>query len=194
MTGFDVLFVCTGNLYRSTIAERLLAVRLGEQAGGFRIGSAGTQARPGAPMSPRAAAVIRELGGEAGEFESRRLTAELVASADLVLGLAREHREAAVRLRPTALRRCFSLEEFVRLGGGPHEDGGLHADGGAPGAVSRAAAQRGRAPAVAPGADDIEDPDGRSAEFLRSTAARIDRALQRVAALLTVRQDELLGC
>ncbi|GAA0671070.1 hypothetical protein GCM10010193_24070 [Kitasatospora atroaurantiaca] len=186
MTGFGVLFVCTGNMYRSPIAERLLPVHLGEAGIGFRIGSAGTQARPGAPMSPRTVDLVEELGGEAGEFAARRLSAELVASADLVLGLAREHREAAVRLHPVALRRCFTLEEFVRLAGTEDLDGGPRA------AVARAAASRGRAPAVAAEADDIEDPDGRPLEDLRACAVRIDRALRRAAAALTARHDRLL--
>lgn len=41
--------------------------------------------------------------------------AQFVTEAALILGLAREHREAAVRLVPSAMRRCFTLKEFVRL-------------------------------------------------------------------------------
>jgi protein-tyrosine phosphatase len=176
--GFGLLFVCTGNLYRSPIAERLLAARLGPRACGFAIGSAGTRALPGTVLTGPTALVIGELGGSAEEFASRRLTAELVAAADLVLGLAREHREAVVRLRPAALRRCFTLEEFVRLADG--------SDGGPRAAVVRAAAARG---ATAPAHDeDIADPDGRPVEELRHCAERIDRAVRGLAAILTVRQ------
>jgi protein-tyrosine phosphatase len=199
MTGFAVLFVCTGNLYRSPIAERLLTARLDSHSARFRVGSAGTRGRPGIPMSPSAAAVIRERGGEADGFVTRRLTAELVAAADLVLGLARQHREAAVRLHPTALRRCFTLEEFVRLTGPTAVGGGLPGGGqygggllgaGLPGGgrldpVAHAAAWRGRTPPVAADADDIEDPDGLPLESLRACADRIDRALRHVAAALT---------
>ncbi|MFI1654279.1 low molecular weight phosphatase family protein [Streptomyces sp. NPDC020472] len=187
MSVFTVLFVCTGNLYRSPIAERLLPVHLGATAGGFRIVSAGTTARPGAPMSPRSAAVIEELGGRAAGFTARRLSAELIGSADVVLGLAREHREAAVQLRPAALRRSFTLEEFVRLTGGRRFEGGPGA------AVACAAAARGRTAPVAPESDDVEDPDGRPLAELRDCAARIDRALRRVAAALTAGQDLLVS-
>ncbi|MET7514573.1 low molecular weight phosphatase family protein [Streptomyces sp. NPDC005480] len=187
MTVFRMLFVCTGNVYRSPIAERLLPVHLGSAADGFRIGSAGTMARPGEPLNPRSEAVIEELGGRTSGFTTRRLSAELIGSADVVLGLAREHREAAVQLRPTALRRCFTLEEFVRL------TGGRPVVGEPRDAVAGAAAARGRAVLGALDSDDIEDPDGRTFAELRDCAARIDRALRHVAAALTSGQDLLLS-
>lgn len=166
-----ILFVCSGNEYRSPIAERLFAAH----ARGVLVGSAGTVARSGVAMSPRTAHVISSLGGATEGFATRRLTAELVGSADLVLGLAREHREAAVRLCPAALRRCFVLEEFVRLAEG--------ADSAAE-VVARAAAARGRWPVAS--ADDVEDPAGQPDEVLRWCAERIDRAVRRAAALLSV--------
>ncbi|MFF8375719.1 low molecular weight phosphatase family protein [Streptomyces sp. NPDC015661] len=187
MTAFTVLFVCTGNLYRSPIAERLLPVHLGAATDGFRSVSAGTAARPGASLNPWSTAVIEDLGGRAAEFRTRRLTTELIGSADVVLGLAREHREAAVQLRPAALRRCFTLEEFVRLTGGRRFEGGPAA------AVAYAAAARGRSAPVAPESDDVEDPDGRPLAELRVCADRIDRALRQVAAALTAGQDLLLS-
>jgi protein-tyrosine phosphatase len=133
--------------------------------------------------------VLTELGGEPEGFLSRRLDAPLIACADLVLGLTREHREAAVRLVPRALRRCFVLEEFVRLGSAGHGEGpagALREPGaersGLTAAVARAAALRGRtaAPARAD-ADDVPDPEPCPTELLRACAARIDRAVSRVA-------------
>lgn len=135
-----VLFVCTGNVHRSVLAERLLAARL-PPGSSVRAESAGTQAqlRPGMESGTRA--VLEKMGADGLGFSARLLTAELVGEASLVLGLAREHREAAVRLAPSALRRCFTLKEFVRL-----------ASGGADGPGSRGGPRGGSGPAEVRGA------------------------------------------
>lgn len=201
---FTVLFVCTGNLYRSPIAERLLVARLAEREEGgarpetrIRVVSAGTRARPGAVLSGPTRDVIAELGGDPDGFVSRRLAEQHVARADLVLGLAREHREEAVRLHPPALRRCFTVEEFVRLAhvaraSAVTADSLPGAGTGPDAVVAHAAALRGRVRPPAPDDDDIADPDGLPVEALRACGARVDRASRRVAASLT-RCHELLA-
>jgi protein-tyrosine phosphatase len=178
MTPTRVLFVCSGNRYRSPIAERLLRAHLGPHAERFQVGSAGTVARPGTALGPGAADVIAELGGSTESFASRRLTAALVEAADVVLGLTREHRESAVRLYPGALRRCFTLEEFVRLSA-------TTVDADPAQVVRQAAADRGRLAPTPPGADDIADPQGLPADAVHWCAVRIDQAVRRVAAVLT---------
>ncbi|MEU6880253.1 low molecular weight phosphatase family protein [Streptomyces sp. NPDC046712] len=175
---FTVLFVCTGNTYRSPLAERLLAARLGPGTG-VRVGSAGTKAPWGEGMDRATRAVLTGLGGDAEGFRPRLLTAELVAGASLVLGLEREHREAAVRLVPVALRRCFTLKEFVRLAEGDEGPGqGLDV-------VARAAARRGTVCAPRPADDDIADPWGEPYEVLRRCGEDIDALAVRLAALLS---------
>ena len=199
-----VLFVCTGNVHRSVLAERLLAVRLAPGSG-VRPESAGTRARPWSGMEASTRAVLEELGGDGSGFTARRLTAQLVAEAALVLGLAHEHREAAVRLAPTALRRCFTLKEFVRLavggagtarGGEAGGTGAATTHGGAPdghippGAdgfdvvVAASAGRRGTAAPVPPAEDDIADPWGRPHSVLSGCAREIDGSVSTLARLL----------
>lgn len=108
---FRVLVVCTGNLHRSPLAERLLAFRLAPAGGRFHVSSAGTIAENGAPMDPAAASLLTELGGDPAGAAARRLTAPLVSDAELVLGAATEHREAAVRLS-----RCMGSDAPLRCG------------------------------------------------------------------------------
>ncbi|MGV9562673.1 arsenate reductase/protein-tyrosine-phosphatase family protein [Streptomyces sp. NPDC003480] len=175
-----VLFVCTGNVHRSVLAERLLAARLGPGSA-VRPESAGTQAWHRRGMERSTRAVLEELGGDGSHFEARPLSAELVAGAALVLGLAREHREAAVRLTPVALRRCFTLKEFVRLAAGaavPSDRGRADA------VVTAVAARRGRVATVAPHEDDIADPWGRPHHELQGCAREIDGQVTRLARLL----------
>ncbi|TGA92457.1 low molecular weight phosphatase family protein [Streptomyces sp. MZ04] len=175
---FTVLFVCTGNTYRSPLAERLLAARLGPGTG-VRVASAGTEAPWGDTMDPATRSVLMGLGGDAEGFRPRLLTAELVAGASLVLGLERRHREAAVRLVPVALRRCFTLKEFVRLAEGDAGPGqGIDV-------VARAVARRGTVCAPRPADDDIDDPSGEPYDVLRSCGQDIDAVAVRLAALLS---------
>ncbi|WP_055492145.1 hypothetical protein [Streptomyces sp. TP-A0356] len=203
-----VLFVCTGNVHRSALAERLLAARL-PAASAVRPESAGTEARPRSGMESATRAVLEELGGDGSGFAGRPLTAQLVAGAALVLGLAREHREAAVRLAPSAMRRCFTLKEFVRLASGeefvrlasggvdgvgdrvrageePGAAGGYRSVGGFDAVVAAAAARRGAVTPVPPDEDEIADPWGRPHHVLYGCAREIDGAVRRLAPLLVV--------
>jgi protein-tyrosine phosphatase len=174
MTGFEVLFVCTGNLHRSPVAERLLAAALPEPD--FRVRSAGTEARPG-PLDAVTRAIIEELGGAVREFTARRLDAGQIERADLVLGLERCHREAAVRLCPLALRRCFTLREFVRLSDGTRA--------GAPREAVRLAASRRGVVVPAPDeSDGIDDPVGAAPDVHRARAREVRDAVLTLAQIL----------
>ncbi|MEV6742072.1 low molecular weight phosphatase family protein [Streptomyces sp. NPDC051104] len=185
-----VLFVCTGNVHRSVLAERLLAARL-PAGSAVRPESAGTEAWPHSGMEDTTRAVLEELGGDGSDFTARRLTERLVGGAALVLGLEREHREAAVRLAPSAMRRCFTLKEFVRLSAGVGGEVPGAGDGevlapavGFGAVVAAAAARRGTAPPVPGAEDDIPDPLGMPREALHGCALEIDGAVSRVARLL----------
>ncbi|MFJ9865198.1 low molecular weight phosphatase family protein [Streptomyces sp. NPDC101165] len=178
-----VLFVCTGNVHRSVLAERLLAARL-PPGSAVRPESAGTEAwhRSGMESSTRAA--LEELGGDGSGFTTRPLTERLIAEAALVLGLAREHREAAVRLAPSAMRRCFTLKEFVRLAAGARGGEGSGAEGAFDAVLAGAAARRGVATPVPAAEDDIADPLGMPRAMLSGCAHEIDGAVGRLAGLL----------
>ena len=182
-----VLFVCTGNVHRSVLAERLLAARLPRGAA-VRPRSAGTRAWPGPGMEHATREALERLGGDGSGFGSHRLSAPLVLGAELVLGLAREHREAAVRLAPSALRRCFTLKEFVRLAGGRAGDDARRPDGVGDfaGVVAAAAARRGRVAPVPPEEDDVADPWGRPRAALDECAREIDDLVGRLVQLFGI--------
>jgi len=167
-----VLFVCTGNVHRSVLAERLLAARL-VSGSTVRAESAGTLAQHRCGMDAATRSVLEELGGDGARFTARPLTEALVVGAGLILGLAREHRESAVRLAPLAMRRCFTLKEFVRL-----------ADERSADVVGGAAARRGTVAAVRPAEDDVADPWGAPYDVLRACAHEIDTAVTELARLL----------
>jgi protein-tyrosine phosphatase len=93
-----VVFVCTGNICRSPIAEKVLVHEL-ERAGidGVRVSSAGTgDWHVGEPADPRAAALLR-AEGYADDHAARRFDA---LDADLVVALDRGHARALRALVP----------------------------------------------------------------------------------------------
>jgi protein-tyrosine phosphatase len=172
--------VCTGNLHRSPLAERLLTARLGSSREMFRVSSAGTAARAGTPMDPVAVALLAELGGDPRGGVARRLTANLVEDADLVLGAATEHRDAAVRLSPAwALRRAFTLREFARLLRAEDADGVAGPADRAAELVRGAGARRGSEGRGED--DDVADPYGAPEQVARACARRIAESVERIA-------------
>lgn len=116
---FSLLVVCHANLCRSPMAERLarlvLADRMGASAADFEVTSAGTHARDGMPMHPYATEVLRWHGASDSDFRSRRVTADLVESADLVLTATRAQRADCVTLAPRSVRHTFTILQFGRL-------------------------------------------------------------------------------
>lgn len=181
---FSILFICTGNVCRSPIAERLMQAglqrRLGSEADDFSVSSAGTMAWIGEPMQPFAAQTVVELGGAADNFRARELTADHVAAAQLVLCAAREHRARVVTMLPQAASRCFTLREFGRLAADlPVRDFAVLAlaERG-PALVRATAARRGTGPPVAAGSDDVADPLGQSLAAFRSCATSLSRNLE----------------
>jgi L-threonylcarbamoyladenylate synthase len=98
-----VVFVCTGNTCRSPLAEalckKLLADRLGcpveELSGrGFVVLSAGLAAVRGEPAASEAVEVARELGADLSGHSSRPATPDLLAQADLIVGMTGSHLHA----------------------------------------------------------------------------------------------------
>jgi protein-tyrosine phosphatase len=179
-TTFRLLFVCTGNICRSPVAEILtrhvLVGRLGGRAASaFRISSAGVQAVVGAPVHPLMVTELAPLGldGEAERFVARQLVPELVESADLVLGASPRHRSTVVEQAPGALPIAFGLREFARLA----ESVDPSVLPSAPVArahalVERARDRRGMVPPVPPQDDLIPDPIG-GPPSAHSTAAKL---------------------
>lgn len=188
---FRVLHVCTGNICRSPLAEhlmrRLLEDAPRQQARRVAVESAGTWGHTGSPMEAHARTILASYGIDGGSFRARELEAEHVAAADLVLGASREHRAAAVVLRPDAADRTFTLRELARLSAGisPADlpDGDIVERARA--LVRAAAARRGLVPPGRPSEDDVADPYLAPASAFAACAEQVRAALQAPLALLT---------
>lgn len=111
-----ILTVCTGNICRSPVAERLLQAGLNQVVpGGFEVSSAGTRALVGEPMQPISADIVRTFGGDPDGFAARQLTPRILRGVDLVLTMTAGHRGEVLQLDASLLKRTFTIREFARM-------------------------------------------------------------------------------
>src|SRR3954447_5901088 len=106
-----ILFVCTGNICRSPMAEGLFRHAVKGRSD-FRVISAGVGAVDGLPPSEHAVRALKELGIDIGKQRSHMLTAELVQQADYIFGMTHSHVDAITMLYPQAAEKTFLLREF----------------------------------------------------------------------------------
>ncbi|MFB7290051.1 arsenate reductase/protein-tyrosine-phosphatase family protein [Actinacidiphila glaucinigra] len=188
---FRILHVCTGNVCRSPMAERLtrheLTVRLGDGAAGIIVESAGTWGHEGAPMEAHAATVLAEYSADPVGFLGRELLDDHVIDADLVLTATRDHRAQVISMGHAAGLRTFTLKEFTRLV--KAIDPATLPEGSvterARSLVRAAAALRGWLLAPTADADEVYDPYGAPLTFFRSIGEEIHDALDPVLTALT---------
>ena len=85
----SVLFVCTGNIFRSMAAEYALKAGLGIGTSCL-VSSAGIDAKPQS-VHDWVQIRLREKGADPTRHVQRQLTKELVEAADLVIAMGRNH-------------------------------------------------------------------------------------------------------
>src|SRR5437764_11797047 len=107
-----ILFVWTGNICRSPMAEGLFRHAVRERGEDYRVLSAGVGAVDGQPPSPHAVRALKELGIDISRQRSRMLTSDLVEAADYIFGMTHGHVDAVMLLFPQAAEKTFLLREF----------------------------------------------------------------------------------
>lgn len=157
-----ILFVCTGNTCRSSMAEGLFKEMLKSRPdiqNEIKVISAGTGAWDGDRASQYAIAVLREKGIDLKEHRSTALTLDIIKNADLILTMTTNHKFAILNLCPEAQEKVFTLKEYT--GCEEADASKLNFFGyGNP--------------------CDISDPFGQSIEVYRKSAEEIEQSLKKL--------------
>jgi len=99
----SILVVCIGNICRSPMGERLLRQALP----GKRVNSAGLGALVGNPADPKSVAIMQTQGIDLTDHVAQQITAELVASHELILVMTERQKSGLESQFPSARGRVF---------------------------------------------------------------------------------------
>lgn len=191
-----ILFVCTGNQCRSPMAEAFLRGRVAARSG-LQVCSAGTVG-DGTPPPGEAVSVMAERGIDIAGRPSRRLTADELSGADLVVAMATHHLVQLVTMHPPVWERAFTFDDLLRRAeraGGPLQGETLAQW------ARRMSAGRTRAAVLVSGpAGDVPDPIGggikefeRSRDLIEAMVVRLATYLEAGPPVPPARPPERMG-
>lgn len=111
-----ILTICTGNVCRSPMAEKLLQHALaakGPPLSRLEVGSAGIAAGYGDPASANSVAALKKVQLDLGAHQSQPLTSDLVDRAFAIFGMTDSHLEILKHYFPELPERVHLFREFL---------------------------------------------------------------------------------
>lgn len=111
-----ILFICTGNTCRSSMAEGIFnhAISQKKESSQFKAFSAGLSALDGDGANRQAIKVLKDKWNiDISCHNARRISEQDVEDSYIVLTMTREHKNAVIYMFPQAKNKIFTLKEFV---------------------------------------------------------------------------------
>jgi protein-tyrosine phosphatase len=168
----NILFVCTGNVCRSPMAEGFLRHEASKRGLGIVVRSTGTHAWTGRAATIDGRRVMSDLGVPIEDHRTIELDQTLVDWSDLIIGMSREHVRETLRAFPEAEPKTFTMKAFLELLPSlpPFQD-----------TVSWLEEAARLRETVSPADQDIDDPIGEREAAYRRVASEIRELTARMA-------------
>ncbi|GAA1667866.1 low molecular weight protein arginine phosphatase [Glycomyces endophyticus] len=175
---FSVLHVCTGNICRSPMSERILDGLTGDAV--YNHGAGTSSWHEGDDMQPFSARELEDRGFEAAGHGARHLVRAHVEASDLILVATAGHLDFVRESYPEAAGKTFLVRTFGRIAADAADElpeGDVHTRGKA--LVALAELRLDDYEAV-----DLADPWGMSRDEYARIADQLEAALRPVATAL----------
>jgi len=110
----NILFVCSGNISRSFLAEILLKNEIKQlKADSISVASAGLHAYPGNPPDSKMIEYLSKMGITAKNHKAKQITKQDVDWAHLILAMEKEHKTVLKELWPGIGDKVKRLGRFI---------------------------------------------------------------------------------
>lgn len=115
---YNILFLCTGNTCRSSMAEGMFKnlIKKHNMEDKFNVSSAGTAVNMPLPASDNAISALKDFELDLTNHMSRMITREMLEESDLVLAMTEAHKNYVLKLMPEAKGKVFTLIEYATDG------------------------------------------------------------------------------
>jgi len=110
----NILFVCTANICRSFLAEKLFQNEIDwGSLDNIAVSSTGLFTHPGSPPDPKMVKFLSKMGIRDAKHRSRQMSEEDSAWADMILVMEEFHRLRILSLWPSVYEKVERLGRFV---------------------------------------------------------------------------------
>jgi len=108
-----IMFICTGNICRSAMAEGYLKKRVQEEKLDIEVCSSGIYAEDGAEASYLAKEAMSEYDVDLNEHRATNTEVSCINDMDIILCATSSHKQILLRMYPDLRKKIYTIKEYA---------------------------------------------------------------------------------